>query len=73
MSRFLKSFGIARGWATAAADTGPIGDPDFTLSNATVTTDWARAVVGTLMPVNVTEPVYFELVDDPAGFGVENG
>jgi hypothetical protein len=48
-------------------------DPDFTLSNATVTTDWARAVVGTLTPVNVTEPVYFELVDDPAGFGVENG
>jgi hypothetical protein len=48
-------------------------DPDFTLSNATVTTDWERRVVGTLTPVNVTEPVYFELVDDPAGFGVENG
>lgn len=48
--------------------------PDFTLTNATVTTQWGVAVVGELVPNGATPAgAYFVLVGNPAGFAVENG
>lgn len=74
LGRFSKAFGIARGWATASAQPGGGGgSPDFTLSNASVTTQWGVAAVGELVPVNAPAGAYFVLVGEPAGFAVENG
>lgn len=52
----------------------PLTEPDFTLSNASVTTAWGVVAVGDLVP-NAETPAgaYFVLVDNPAGFAVENG
>jgi hypothetical protein len=52
----------------------PGGSPDFTLSNASVITAWGVVAVGNLVP-NAETPAgaYFVLVDEPAGFAVENG
>jgi hypothetical protein len=48
--------------------------PDFTLSNASVSSGWNPVVVGELIPNAATPPgVYFVLVDEPAGLAVVNG
>lgn len=70
--RFAKSFGISRGWASATAQP-VVGAAEFALSNATVTTGWMRVVVGELLPSDAPPGAYFVLVNEPAGFAVENG
>jgi hypothetical protein len=70
--RFAKAFGVARGWASAAAQP-LVGGADFTLSNALVTTSWDRAVIGELIPQNAPAGAFFVLVDEAAGLAVENG
>lgn len=63
----------AFGWRRRAF-TPPTDTPDFTLSNSTVTTAWGVVAVGDLVPNGDTPAgAYFVLVDDPAGFAVENG
>jgi hypothetical protein len=61
--------GAARRRAPAAPE-----EPDFTITDLSVTTEWGVAVVGDLVP-NAATPAgaYFVLVGNPAGFAVENG
>lgn len=57
----------------------PQGQPDFTLSSASVTTGWSNVIVGTLTPINAPAGAYFTLVEttasssDEAGLAVVNG
>lgn len=54
------------------AAEGPAAD--FTLSGNVVTTAWGVTAVGELVPNGATPAgAYFVLVDNPAGFAVENG
>jgi hypothetical protein len=48
--------------------------PDFTLSNASVTSGWDVVTIGELIPNGATPPgAYFVLVGEPAGLAVVNG
>lgn len=57
----------------------PSGAPDFTLSNATVTTAWGLVTVGELTPTGAPADAYFVLVEgagatgDEADIAVVNG
>lgn len=68
------SVGGSRGRVTIVT-----GGPDFTLSNATVTTEFGLVTVGTLTPVNAPPGVTFRIKEtagasgDDAGFAVRNG
>lgn len=72
LGRFSKAFGISRGWATASAQPHAVG-ADFSLSANTVSTSWGRVAVGDLVPTGAPAGAFFVLVDEPAGFAVENG
>lgn len=63
---------IGQGGLRMPAAEGPAAD--FTLSGNVVTTAWGVTVVGELVPNEATPAgAYFVLVDNPAGFAVENG
>jgi hypothetical protein len=63
----------AFGWRRRASPP-PADTPDFALTSSIVTTAWGVVAVGNLVPNGDTPAgAYFVLVNEPAGFAVENG
>lgn len=63
--------GFSGGGGLSPAGGG--SEPDFSLSENTVTTEWGPIVVGNLIPLNAPAGVSFVLVNEDAGFAVVNG
>lgn len=69
----------AIGGARYARPQSPAGVPDFSLTNASVSTAWGTVTVGQLLPVNAPAGSFFLLVEttavsgDDSGFAVVNG
>ena len=69
----------AIGGARYARPQLPVGVPDFSLTNASVSTVWGTVTVGQLLPVNAPAGCFFLLVEsagaagDEAGLAVVNG
>ena len=64
---------VGRIGLSAGARVVVITSPDFTLSNAAVTTAWGTVQIGALNPVNAPAGVTFRVVNEPAGLAVVNG
>lgn len=69
----------AIGGTRYARPQSPAGVPDFSLTNASVSTAWGTVAVGQLLPVNAPAGSFFLLVEtagaagENTGFAVVNG